>query len=111
MSEYTPFDADPEPDPPDTSVSRRDLLKQGAAFVAFAQAPAVATQGAGTTTGRRFRALVRHGSSLDLQELTLLPIQPREVVVRVQAAQACYTMLNALNTATPAANAAVFGHG
>jgi S-(hydroxymethyl)glutathione dehydrogenase/alcohol dehydrogenase len=107
----------------DAEFSRRDVLKQGAAVLggasamvggaspALAQAPAVLTGWRPATAGRRFRALVRYGTSLDVQELTLNPIQPRQIVARVEAAQACYTMLNALNTQAPAMNAAIFGHG
>lgn len=125
MSEHYPYDSNHESD--QTSFSRRDLLKQGTAAIvgggaamlgagtpAFAQAPAVVTGWRPATAGRKFRALTRYRTSLDVQELTLNPIQPRQVVVRVQAAQACYTVLNALTSAsagTPAMNAAVFGHG
>jgi S-(hydroxymethyl)glutathione dehydrogenase/alcohol dehydrogenase len=109
-----PFDESP--------LSRRDLLKQGAAVLAGggvalaqapapAQAPAVFTGWKPATAGRRFRALVRYRSSFDVQELTLNPIEPRQIVARVQAAQACYTMVGALNTAQPVMNPAVFGHG
>ena len=106
----------------DVAMSRREMLRQGAAAVvggaaaiggdtAFAQAPAVFTGWKPATAGRKFRALVRYRSSLDVQELTLNPIEPRQIVARVQAAQACYTMVGALNTTQPVMNPAVFGHG
>jgi S-(hydroxymethyl)glutathione dehydrogenase/alcohol dehydrogenase len=113
--------------------SRRTLLKQGAAAVIGGgaaivgaplaqaqapapapvgqQAPAIFTQWRPQTAGQKFRALVRYRTSLDLQDLTLTPIQPRQIVARVEAGQACYTQLAALNTQTPQMNAAVFGHG
>ena len=110
--------------------SRRDLLKHGAAAVLGggaaaiaggasaavpqtppAQAPAVLAGWRPATAGRRFRALVRYGTSFDVQELTLNPIQPRQIVARVEAAQACYTMVSALNTQPPVGSAAIFGHG
>ena len=61
-----------------------------------AQAPAIAT---GTQTGRSFRGLVRHASTLDVQEMRLLPIDPRQVVIRSLAVAPCYTIVRgALNT-------------
>src|SRR5262245_60137551 len=82
-------------------ISRRQALRSGAvalggsaALVAGAapgaQAPAVVT---GTQTGRTFRGLVRHDSTLDVQELRLLPIDPRQVVIRSQAVAPCYTIV------------------
>jgi S-(hydroxymethyl)glutathione dehydrogenase/alcohol dehydrogenase len=121
MSDYIPYG--------DASLSRRDLLTRGAAAIAggtaaiagdaaaFAQTPAQGQAPAAfagwrpATAGRQFRALVRHGTSLDVQQLTLNPIHPRQVVARVEAAQACYTLINALDTSTPVANAQIFGHG
>lgn len=121
----------------DRSVSRRDLFRHGAVAVgaaalggvpAFAQAPAVRTGGSGgkSLTGTKFRAYVRHADfkSTTVETLTLLPIQPRQVVIRTQAAQACYSIVNALAPAPPlppapgapppnpaARNAAIVGHG
>ena len=132
-SDQYPFDSDHEhADAGHTSFSRRDLLRHGTAALigggaavlgggapAFAQAPAQAAAPTPAalagwrpeTAGRKFRALTRYRTSLDVQTLTLNPIHPRQVVTRVEAAQACYTMLAALNTSTPAMNAAIFGHG
>jgi S-(hydroxymethyl)glutathione dehydrogenase/alcohol dehydrogenase len=104
------------------SVSRRDLLKSGTAALvgggilagttlAQGQAPAAVTGWRPQSVGRRFRALVRHGTSLDLQELTLGEMHPRMVLARVEAAQACYTILNSLNTDVPVAVPQVVGHG
>jgi S-(hydroxymethyl)glutathione dehydrogenase/alcohol dehydrogenase len=84
-------------------VSRRRLLKQGAAVALgggamLAGAPAAAQQGAsatGTVAGRKFRAWVSRGFGTEttkLEELTLLPISGRQVVVRTEATQCCYTM-------------------
>ena len=136
LPEWYPYggsDADPTPGSPsradDAGLSRRDLLKQGAAVVGTgaaaiaggagsavaqtlaAQAPAVITGWRPATAGRRFRALVRYGTSLGVEELTLNAIHPRQIVARVEAAQACYTLVGALNTQPPAMNAAIFGHG
>ena len=109
------------------SLSRRDLLKTGTAALvgggaavlggkeALAQtptgAPAIFTQWRPETAGMRFRGLVRHGTSLDVQELTLNPIHPRQVVARVEAAQACYSIVGALNTDTPTDAPRILGHG
>jgi S-(hydroxymethyl)glutathione dehydrogenase/alcohol dehydrogenase len=83
-------------------VTRRALLKKGTAALGGAafltgeaspsqnRAPAVQR---GTNSGRPFRALVRHGTGIDVQELRLLPIQPRQVLVRTQAAAPCYTVV------------------
>ena len=107
--EFTyPFDQD-----------RRDLLKSLIAAPLLAQAPApaaVATaesqrQGATKTTGLKFKALVRHGTALTMETLTLRPLHPQQVVIRNQASQTCYTTTNALNTTNAVANAVVAGHG
>jgi hypothetical protein len=56
-----------------SKVSRRNILKTAAAASGVALAPqAQAQQG-----GQRFRAFVRHGSGTSVEELRLLPIQPR----------------------------------
>jgi len=131
-SDHYPYDSNlDEPEASTPSFSRRDLLKQGTAAIigggaavlggapafaqagtqATAQAPAILAEWRPETAGRKFRALVRYRTSLDVQTLTLNPIHPRQVVTRVEAAQACYTMIGALNTSTPAMNAAIFGYG
>ena len=72
-------------------VPRRNLVKGGlAASVAFAPQIALAQQ-----AGRRFKAWVSRGfgrNTTTLQELTLLPISGRQVVVRTEVTQCCYTM-------------------
>ena len=85
--------------------SRRHILRTGAAALGggaaylaqvptagaqIAQAPATLT---GTQTGRTFRGLVRHSNTLDIQELRLLPVDPRQVVIRSQAVAPCYTIV------------------
>jgi S-(hydroxymethyl)glutathione dehydrogenase / alcohol dehydrogenase len=92
-------------------LSRRNILKTGAAALGggaallasssaaqTAQAPAILT---GTQTGRPFRGLVRHATTLDVQQLRLLPIDPRQVVIRSLAVAPCYTIVRgALSTTT-----------
>jgi len=91
--------------------SRRRLLKQAAAGgsmaalaggVAFAQAQAPAVL-SGTNAGRKFRAWVtRAGSGSSVEELSLLPVQPRQVLVRVEACAPCYTTIPGALGRTPA---------
>jgi S-(hydroxymethyl)glutathione dehydrogenase/alcohol dehydrogenase len=99
--------------------SRRDLIKTGAAALGGAsllargalaapEAPAVQR---GATAGRPFRALVRHGTGISVEDLRLLPMQPRQVLIRTQAVAPCYTVVwgGALAT-TPAKRAYVPNH-
>ena len=91
-------------------LTRRDVLKSGAtalgggsailtgASAPGAQAPAVLT---GTQTGRTFKGLVRHSNTLDVQDMRLLPTDPRQVVIRSTAVAPCYTIVRgALGTNT-----------
>jgi S-(hydroxymethyl)glutathione dehydrogenase/alcohol dehydrogenase len=68
-------------------------------------------QGPTATTGLRFQALVRYGSTLSTETLTLLPLHPLHVVVRMQACQTCYSTTLQMNLAANAPNALVAGHG
>jgi S-(hydroxymethyl)glutathione dehydrogenase/alcohol dehydrogenase len=114
------------------AVSRREVLKHGAAAVAggaaligggdaFAQAPAVATN---TQAGRRIRAFVNGPNPQPprVETVVLQALQPNQVAVRVQAAQACYTIVDVLGppapppapaagAAPPPPAAAQIGHG
>ena len=105
----------------DRSVSRRDLIRHGAAAVvggaaalggapAFAQAPAVQTSKTKNMTGTKFRAYVRHADfkSTTVETVTLREIHPRQVVVRMEAAQACYSIVGALAPVPPPAPALAF---
>src|SRR4051812_17078538 len=93
---------------PERHISRRALIRRsasaaGAAFAvnpAFGQAPAI-------VTGRRFRAWIGRGTGqgrTTLQEVTLRPISGRQVVVRTEACNLCYSNAGAvLGLTTPAA--------
>lgn len=85
--------------PEETSVSRRNMLTKSAA-VAAAGAVALSAQtrnsGANQSAGRKFRALVQHGSSVAVDELTMLPLQPTQVAVCTQASAVCYTIVGGL---------------
>jgi S-(hydroxymethyl)glutathione dehydrogenase/alcohol dehydrogenase len=100
-------------------VSRRRVLKTGATALgggalalgagaaAQAQAPAIGT---GTQTGRTFRGLVRHAATLDVQEMRLLPIEPRQVVIRSLAVAPCYTIVRGALAANAIQRAEVPNH-
>ena len=79
-------------------VSRRGLLKYGAVALS-GQAPAV-------VTGRRFKGWISRGAGAGrttLHDLTLRPIAGRQVVVRTQATNLCYSNVPAvLGTQPPA---------
>lgn len=114
----------------DRSLSRREVLRHGVTAAAggaavlgggtaFGQAPAIQTN---TQTGRRFRAFVSPpgGRPRGIETVTLRAIQPHQVVIRTEAAQACYTIVNllappAVAPAGAAANAPpsapIAGHG
>jgi len=69
-----------------------------AAGAAFAQAQQPGPR-ATNTAGRKFRAMVRYRNGVSIEELKLLPIQPRDVLIRTQASIACYSLTPfALNT-------------
>jgi S-(hydroxymethyl)glutathione dehydrogenase/alcohol dehydrogenase len=74
--------------------SRRGLIKGaiGTGALLIAQANRAPAQQTGTMAGRKFRAFVRHDRGTSVEELTLLPIQPRQVVIRTAASQCCYTI-------------------
>src|SRR4029453_1128953 len=90
------------------TMSRRGLLTAGAAAVAggaalgtpsmFGQAPAVITV-------RRFRGWVTRGGGTNrttLQELTLRPVTGRQLVVRTEATNLCYSNVGAVTGLQPA---------
>src|SRR3989442_8222634 len=100
-------------------LSRRQILRSGAAALGgtgalLAGATAAPRQGAavltGTQTGRTFRGLVRHDATLDVQELRLLPIDPRQVVIRSLAVAPCYTIVRGALGTNPIRRAEVPNH-
>ena len=91
-------------------ISRRTMLKTGAALapqIAAAQAPAQLT---GTNAGRKFKAFVRRGTGASVEELRLHAIQPREVLVRTQASAVCYTIVGGALATTNVAQASIPNH-
>jgi S-(hydroxymethyl)glutathione dehydrogenase / alcohol dehydrogenase len=100
-------------------VSRRNMLKSGMAAIgggaasllaAQVPAPTPASQLPVRSAGRRFRAFVRYGTGTSVQEMRLLPIQPREVVVRTQASTVCYTIVGGVLATRNAARASIPNH-
>jgi S-(hydroxymethyl)glutathione dehydrogenase/alcohol dehydrogenase len=90
-----------------TRVSRRKVLQRSTIIAAgagaFAQQGGAQTQQPGpratNIAGRKFRAMVRYHDGVSIEELKLLPIQPRDVLIRTQASIACYSLTPfALNT-------------
>jgi S-(hydroxymethyl)glutathione dehydrogenase/alcohol dehydrogenase len=78
-------------------ISRRRLLRNAAAVGGAALAAPSANafgQSAAVVTGRKFRAWVSRGTGAGrttLQELTLRPISGRQIVVRTEATNLCYS--------------------
>jgi S-(hydroxymethyl)glutathione dehydrogenase/alcohol dehydrogenase len=94
-------------------ISRRQLLKKSAAAAAgtaalSAQSTSTFGQAPSVVTARRFRAWVTRGGGPDrttLQELTLRPISGRQIVVRTEATNLCYSnvpFVLSLRAPTPA---------
>jgi len=68
-------------------------------------------QATSRTAGTKFKAMVRHGTSLTMETLTLKPLHPMQVAIRNQAVQNCYSGVFQLNTMQMQNNAMVTGHG
>jgi len=89
---------------------KKTVAAGGVAFVpqvVTGQAPAQVT---GTQTGRRFKAFVRRGTGASVEELKLLPIQPREVLIRTQASGVCYTIVGGALATTAVQQASIPNH-
>ena len=104
-------------------MKRRDLLKRGAAAVAAAAGPAGAVeaqQGAtagSNLTGRRFRAFIRTAAGASVREVRLSALRDDMVVIRTEATQCCYTIVNQALGSGPVGGAGgvvaarILGHG
>jgi S-(hydroxymethyl)glutathione dehydrogenase/alcohol dehydrogenase len=73
-------------------------------------APAIVTNNQG---GRRFRGFVKHSNNLpSVEMLTVRPLTGRQVLMRTEAAQTCYTNVDqVLIPGTPTNQAVIVGHG
>jgi S-(hydroxymethyl)glutathione dehydrogenase/alcohol dehydrogenase len=95
-------------------VSRRQLLKKSVAVAAggaalLGQSESTLGQGPAVITGRRFKAWISRGEGpgrTKLHEATLRPISGRQVVVRTEATNLCYSNVPTV-LALPAPGAAV----
>jgi S-(hydroxymethyl)glutathione dehydrogenase/alcohol dehydrogenase len=95
-------------------VSRRGLLKSTALAAIVAGSGSLMGQAPAVVTARRFRGWVTRGGGTNrttLQELTLRPVSGRQIVVRAEATNLCYSNVGAVlglqaNLAPPAAGAA-----
>jgi S-(hydroxymethyl)glutathione dehydrogenase / alcohol dehydrogenase len=102
-------------------MKRRDLLKNSAAAAlggavslagaraeAAQQAPAIVRSG---STGRPFRAWVRSGTDIRLENLRTLPLGPRSVLIRTEATQCCYSMVGEVLAPPMQDPPKIIGHG
>ena len=95
-------------------VSRRGLLKSTALAAIVAGSGSLMGQAPAVVTARRFRGWVTRGGGTNrttLQELTLRPVSGRQIAVRAEATNLCYSNVGAVlglqaNPAPPAAGAA-----
>jgi S-(hydroxymethyl)glutathione dehydrogenase/alcohol dehydrogenase len=107
----------------ESEITRRSLLKKTAAAIGggaatllggekgAAQSNRAAAGRTPSEAGQLFRGYVRFGTGASVQELKLLPIAPRQVVIRTEAAQICYTTTaQGLGTAN-VAQAVIPAHG
>jgi S-(hydroxymethyl)glutathione dehydrogenase/alcohol dehydrogenase len=91
------------------TLSRRRLLRAGAAAAAggaalFTQAGAIAQQAPSVVTQRRFKAWISRGEGpgrTTLHDVTLRPISGRQVLVRTEATNLCYTLVPAVLGVAP----------
>jgi len=81
---------------PKSTVNRRSILKSGlAAGAAFAAQTKSSSAQTPASAGKTFRAWVSRGfgqNTTTLQELKLLPLNRRQVLIRTEVTQCCYTM-------------------
>src|SRR5687768_2670330 len=87
-------------------ISRRRLLQGAAGGAALlAQAGTASGQAPAVVTAKRFRAWISRGSGqgrTTLHEATLRPIAGRQVLVRTEATNLCYTLVGAVLGVAPA---------
>src|SRR5947209_1283620 len=79
-----------------SSFSRRNMFRKSAAAAAGAAFAAQSAKPQGVSAaGRKFKAVVSRGfgaNTTAIEELRLLPISGRQVLVRTEVTQCCYTM-------------------
>src|SRR3954468_3591341 len=80
-------------------VSRRGLLKSNALAAIVAGSGSLMGQAPAVVTARRFRGWVTRGGGtnrMTIQELTLRPVSGRQIVVRAEATNLCYSNVGAV---------------
>jgi S-(hydroxymethyl)glutathione dehydrogenase/alcohol dehydrogenase len=104
------------------AVTRRRMLTNTAAAavggvvglrnttMAAAQAGSAPAVQRGSPAGMPFRALVRRGTGIGVEDLRLRAITPRMVVVRTQAVAPCYTIVRGALATSAARRASVPNH-
>jgi len=88
-----------------------NALLGGGIGAAQGGAPAILTNAQG---GRKFKGFVKYNTRdiPSVQELTVRPLTGRQVLMRTEAAQTCYTSVDqVLIPGTPANQASIVGHG
>jgi S-(hydroxymethyl)glutathione dehydrogenase / alcohol dehydrogenase len=79
-------------EPKDSGLSRRGVLAGGVALAA--QTGTLRAQSKSSSSGRKFRGWISRGTGpgrTTLQDLTLRPISGRQIVVRTEATNLCYS--------------------
>jgi S-(hydroxymethyl)glutathione dehydrogenase/alcohol dehydrogenase len=104
-----------QPEKTPSRLSRRSIVKRSAmaagAAVLAAQTNRAPAQQTGTMAGRKYRAFVRFNNGAAVEDLTLKAISPRQVVVRTEASQCCYSISGQALGTTPFTPARILGHG
>ena len=91
------------------SLSRRRLLATTAGVAMAGASGLSAAVQTGTQDGRRFRAYIRFANRASVEEVRMRPLDDNRVVVRTEASQCCYTIVNqATASYTPPR---ILGHG
>ncbi len=104
--------------------TRRGVLKGAVAGGALfaAQTKRAAAQQTGTMAGRKYRAFLRRAGATasTVEDVTMMPLDPQRVVVRTEASQCCYSIVDQALRTTPyipapwhaaPGQAIIFGHG
>jgi S-(hydroxymethyl)glutathione dehydrogenase/alcohol dehydrogenase len=96
-------------------MDRRDLLKSGFAVAmsgsAAVDAASARTSTGGSNAGRPFNAWVRSGTQSRMERLRLLPLGPRSVLIRTEAAHCCYSMCDEVLAPGRLDVPKIIGHG
>ncbi len=122
QSTSAPAEVKPGAEPWNPPLTRGGLLKTGAAVAAAGGAATLArsspaaraaANGGSKYKGAQFRGFVRYGTTAEVVdlEMTVWPIPDRQILIRTEATQACYTFSRGQIATTAVTNAGVAGHG